>query len=57
MCVHIDPSPMMPVDPVRVLCSPGQLEQEYRTEMKKVGTIQFGIGMFDCSLFLYTGHA
>ena len=38
VCVYVcvDPSPMMPVDPVRVLSSPGQLEQEYRTELMKV---------------------
>ena len=45
VCVRVDPSPMMPVDPVRVLCSPGQLEQEYKTEMRKVnGKFKVGLG-------------
>ena len=37
------PSPMMSADPVRVLYPPGQLEQEYRTELKKVQTTQFSV--------------
>ena len=38
VCLHIDPTPMMSADPVRVLCPPGQLEKEYKTELKKVRT-------------------